>query len=182
MILSTALWVGVTSSCSRRINWGSENLDNLKPHNWYWELCIDPIPEWFPHPCSFCWNTEWWAGLSSRTINAFSLPLKSFLWWKVKSLSHVWLFATPWTVAYHAPPSLGLSRQEYWSGLPFPSPEIFPTQGSNPGLPHCRQTLYRLSHQGSPSKRIIWILLLWITGLQNRAGQWKACSLHIITG
>lgn len=37
---------------------------------------------------------------------------------KVKSLSHVWLFATPWTVA---PPSMGFSRQEYWSGLPFPS-------------------------------------------------------------
>ena len=41
---------------------------------------------------------------------------------KVKSLSHVRLFATPWTVAYQAPPSMGFSRQEYWSGLPFPSP------------------------------------------------------------
>ena len=41
---------------------------------------------------------------------------------KVKLLSRVWLFATPWTVAYHAPLSMGLSRQEYWSGLPFPSP------------------------------------------------------------
>ena len=43
-------------------------------------------------------------------------------WWtwkvKVKSLSHVRLFATPWTVAYQAPPSMGFSRQEYWSGLP----------------------------------------------------------------
>ena len=41
---------------------------------------------------------------------------------KVKSLSHVRLFATPWTVAYQAPLSMGFSRQEYWSGLPFPSP------------------------------------------------------------
>ena len=41
---------------------------------------------------------------------------------KVKSLSHVWLFSTPWTVAYQAPPSTGCSRQEYWSGFPFPSP------------------------------------------------------------
>ena len=39
----------------------------------------------------------------------------------MKSLSHVWLFATPWTVAYQASPSMGFSRQEYWSGLPFPS-------------------------------------------------------------
>ena len=43
---------------------------------------------------------------------------------KVKSLSHVRLFATPWTVAYEAPPSMGFSRQECWSGLPFPSPII----------------------------------------------------------
>ena len=64
---------------------------------------------------------------------------------KVKSLSGVQLF-----VVHQAPPSVGFSRQEYWSGLPFPSPEIFPTQGLNPGLPHCRQKLYRLSHQGSP--------------------------------
>ena len=40
---------------------------------------------------------------------------------KVKSLSHVPLFVTPWTVAHQAPPSMGFSRQEYWSGLPFPS-------------------------------------------------------------
>ena len=40
---------------------------------------------------------------------------------KVKSLSHVQLSATPWTAAYQAPPSMGFSRQEYWSGLPLPS-------------------------------------------------------------
>ena len=41
---------------------------------------------------------------------------------KVKSLSRVWLFVTPWTLDYQAPPSMGFSRHEYWSGLPFPSP------------------------------------------------------------
>ena len=41
---------------------------------------------------------------------------------KVKSLSRVRLFATPWTVVYQAPPSMGFARQEYWSGLPLPSP------------------------------------------------------------
>ena len=45
---------------------------------------------------------------------------------KVKSLSHVRLFATPWTVAHQAPPSMGFSRQEYWSGLPFHSPGDLP--------------------------------------------------------
>ena len=45
---------------------------------------------------------------------------------KVKSLSHVRLLATPWTAAYQAPPLMGFSRQEYWSGLPLPSPKILP--------------------------------------------------------
>ena len=59
---------------------------------------------------------------------------------RVKSLSRVQLFATPWTVTHQAPPSMGFSRQQYWSGLPFLQ-GIFQTQGLNPGLPHCRQTL-----------------------------------------
>ena len=53
----------------------------------------------------------------------------------MKSLSRVRLFATPWTVAYQAPPSLGFSRQEYWSGLPFPSPGYLPNPGIEPGSP-----------------------------------------------
>ena len=54
----------------------------------------------------------------------------------VKSLSHVWLFATSWTVAYKALPSMGFSRQEYWSGLPFPSPGDLPHPGIEPGDAH----------------------------------------------
>ena len=42
---------------------------------------------------------------------------------------------TPWTVAYQAPPSMGFSRQEYWSGLPFPSPEVLPDPGIKPRSP-----------------------------------------------
>ena len=42
---------------------------------------------------------------------------------KVKSLSRVWFLATPWTAAYQAPPSMEFSRQEYWSGVPLPSPQ-----------------------------------------------------------
>ena len=54
---------------------------------------------------------------------------------KVKSLSHVRLFATPWTVAYQVPPSMGFSRQECWSGLPFPSPGDLLDPGIEPGSP-----------------------------------------------
>ena len=52
---------------------------------------------------------------------------------KVKSLSRLWLFVTPWTVAYLAPPCIGFSRQEYWSGLPFPSAGDLPDPGIEPG-------------------------------------------------
>ena len=57
--------------------------------------------------------------------------------------------ANPWTVALQVPLSMGFSRQENWSGWPFHSPEIFPSQEFNPGLLHCRQILYRLSYEGS---------------------------------
>ena len=54
---------------------------------------------------------------------------------EVKSLSRVRLFVTPWTIAYQAPWSMGFSRQEYWSGLPFPSPGDLPDPGIKPGSP-----------------------------------------------
>ena len=57
---------------------------------------------------------------------------------KVKSLSHVQLFVNSWTVAYQVPPSVGFSRQEYWSGLPFPSPGDLPDPGTEPGSPALR--------------------------------------------
>ena len=79
----------------------------------------------------------------------------------------VQVFVTPWIVARQAPLSMGFSRHEYWSGLPFPSPGdspgmntgggchfllqgIFLTQGSNLVLLRCKQILYCLRHQGSP--------------------------------
>ena len=51
---------------------------------------------------------------------------------KVKLLSRVRLFATPWTVANQAPPSMGFSRQQYWSGVPLPSPGDLPDPGVEP--------------------------------------------------
>ena len=54
---------------------------------------------------------------------------------KMKALSRVRLFATPWTVAYQAPQSMEFSRQEYWSGLLFPSPGDLPNPGIEPGSP-----------------------------------------------
>ena len=100
--------------------------------------------------------------LQAGTLEWVAISFSNAWKWKVKvkSLSRVRPSATPWTAAFHAPLSMGFSRQEYWSGVPLPSltgvgslsllQGIFLTQGLNPGLLHCGQILYQLSHQGSP--------------------------------
>ena len=79
-------------------------------------LCdpIDGSPLGFPVP----------GILQARTLEWVAISFSNAWKWKVKvkSLSHVRLFVTPWTAAYQAPPSKGFSRQEYWSGVPLPSP------------------------------------------------------------
>ena len=79
-------------------------------------LCdpIDSSPPGSPVPGILQARTLEWAAISFS--NAWKWKVK------VKSLSHIPLVATPWTAAYQAPPSMGFSRQEYWSGLPLPSP------------------------------------------------------------
>jgi len=69
---------------------------------------------------------------------------------KVKSLSRVPLFVTPWTVAYQAPPSMGFSRQECWSGLPFPSPGDLPDPGIESGSPALRADALLSEPPGKP--------------------------------
>ena len=62
--------------------------------------------------------------LQARTLEWVAISSSNAWKWnlKVKLPSHVRLFSTPWTAAYQAPPSMGFSRQEYWSGVPLPSP------------------------------------------------------------
>ena len=62
--------------------------------------------------------------LQARTLEWVAISFSNAWKWKVKvkSLSCVWLLATPWTAAYQAPPSMGFSKLEYWSGVPLPSP------------------------------------------------------------
>ena len=72
---------------------------------------------------------------------------------EVKSLSRVRLFATLWTVAHQAPLSMGFSRQEYWSGLPFPSPGALPDPGMEPGSPELQTD----SLPSEPPGKIIYI-------------------------
>ena len=72
--------------------------------------------------------------LQARTLEWVAISFSSAWKWKVKvkSLSRVWLLATPWTAAHQASPSMGFSRQKYWSGVPLPSP--------SPLLPTCNQS------------------------------------------
>ena len=93
------------------------------------------------------------------------LPLQQstadpYLLSEVKSLSRVQLFATPWTVAYQALPSMGFSRQEYWSGLPFPSPGYLLRRHSNTVLSQSVCGLWVLVH-----RRHVWALWASLEGM-----------------
>ena len=90
-------------------------------------------------------------GISQIRILEWVAISSSSAWkWKVKvkSLSRVRLFETPWTAAHQGPLSMGFSRQEYWSGVPFPSPGDLPDPGIKPGSPPLQADW--LSYKGSP--------------------------------
>ena len=80
------------------------------------------------------------------------IPLKTTIHCevKVKLLSHVWLFATPWTVVHQVPPSMGFSRQEYRRGLPFPSPGNLPDPGIKPRSPALQADALTSEPPGKP--------------------------------
>ena len=80
--------------------------------------------------------------LQARTLAWVAISFSNAWKWKVKvkSFSRVQLFATPWTVAHQAPPSMGFSRQEYWSGVPLPSPFVLLTWTYNNAQGHTSQT------------------------------------------
>ena len=85
---------------------------------------------------------------------------------KVKSLSCVQLFATPWTVAYQVPSSMEFSRQEYWSGLPFPSLGDLPDPGIEPG-PH----MVGIVGRGLKTTVNKWFTFLMLEGRRRRGRQ-----------
>ena len=92
----------------------------------------------------------------------------------MKLLSHVRLFAIPWPVAYQAPPSMGFSRQEYWSGLPFPSPGYLPNPGIEPRSPALQADALPSEPPGKPKgilfRRVVKINQLCNKGDQNLIG------------
>ena len=98
------------------------------------------LSEWDSWRKSIVWETQAHTRARSQQYWAFSPLVTPTLLTRapsewVKSLSLVRLFAIPWTVAHQAPPSMGFSRQEYWGGLPFPSPGDLPNPGIEPRSP-----------------------------------------------
>ena len=80
-------------------------------------------------------------------------------WSEVNLLSCVQLFATPWTVAHQAPPSMGFSRQESWSGLPFPSPGDLPDPGIEPRSPALEADALTSEPPGKPQSHSLELSL-----------------------
>ena len=99
---------------------------------------------------------------------------------KVKSLSHVLLLATPWTAADQAPPSMGFSRQEYWSGVPLPSPSNISKHYSKPVMcaqflwPNLAQPYERNSALTSECEGFLAWLLSWNEGKVTKS--WNRCG------
>ena len=89
--------------------------------------------------------------------------------WKWKSLSCVWLFATPWTIQ-----SMEFSRPDTGVGSRSLLPGLFPTQGLNPALPHCRWILHQLNHQVRPTI-LEWVAYPFSSG-SSRPRDWTRVS------
>ena len=99
----------------------------------------------------------------------------------VLSLSHVRLFATPWTIACQAPLSVEFSRQEYWSGLPFPSPVGFPDPGIKPAPPALAGWFLTTVSPGKPVKATASIFLIPFLLLQRHThAQFFTLKTHYI--
>ena len=106
-----------------------------------WEDPLEKVTA--THSSILAWRIPWtvrsspWGHKELDTTEQLSHGISTFETGisKVKSLSRVRLFVNTWTVAYQAPPSMGFSRQECWSGLPFPSPGDLPDPGIKPESP-----------------------------------------------
>ena len=105
----------------------------------------------------------------SRIGGGFFTSLNKWKW--VKSLSRVWLFVIPWTVVYQVSLSMGFSRQEYWSGVPFPSPGDLPDPGIEPRSPALQAEALPTEPPGKPKECIDMVILtLTVIEMENTFG------------
>ena len=143
-------------------------------------VMVSPI-QYRPQVLGIHWKIKIW-GLLSKIIKNFKITVK------VKSLSHVRLFAIPWTVVSQASLSMGFSRQEYWSGVPFPSPGDLPDPGIEPRSPALQADALPSEPRGRRPSNKAWVPHPWswfwedrIKEKQIRGGVW-ACRHHSACG
>ena len=98
--------------------------------------CSDYLLPLYSRCCLNSTSCSWFLLPIWCSAKVVSQTLCFFVWSMAQLLSHVWLFATPWIVARQAALSTECSEQDYWSGVPFLTPGLFLTQGSNPHLLH----------------------------------------------
>ena len=128
-----------------------------------------PCPSPTPGVYSHLYQSSQWCHptISSSVIPFYSLPPSIFPSIKVKLLSRVQLFVTPWTVAYQAPLSMGFSRQECWSGLPSPSPGDLPDPGIEPRSPALQADALPSEPPGKPASGSFQISRFFTSGGQS---------------
>ena len=124
-------------------------------------LIQSPCLSFLSHTANSHWLSFTYAYISFHVILSIHLTLSSplpmsislfFMSPLVKSVSCILLFATLWTVAHQAPLSIGFSRQEYWSGLPLPSPGDLPNPGIEPGSPTLQADVLASEPLGKPHR------------------------------
>ena len=105
---------------------------------------------------------------SESKMNLFRIPV---LVCRISRFSHVRLFVTPWTAAHQSPLSMGFSRQEYWSGLPFPSPGDLPDPGIEPVSPALEADALTSEPPGKPrmayNQQIKFVWMAWEVRVQG---------------
>ena len=134
------------------LNWASQVALVVKnlPMRETWEMWVPSLGQedlleegMATNPSILAWRIPWAeepGGLPSMVLQRFGYNKATqqqldFQFTSVHLLSHVWLFATPWTLPHQAPLPMGFSRKEYWSGLPCPPPGDLPNPGVEPRFP-----------------------------------------------
>ena len=130
------------------------------------------------HLTIWCWGP--WPSTMNYLVQNVSRAMLEKL---KKLLGHVWLFVTPWTVAYQAPWTMGFTRQEYWSGLPWPSPGDLPDPGIEPGSSALQPDTLPSEPPGKPweTYRLLFIYNRTLKiRLQQSGFSWLLCILLIL--
>ena len=157
-----------------RVERAREDKGTQRDSRGWWTHSLPWLWRWF-HGCEPMSKITKLCTLDTCNLSCVSYTLKV----KVKLLSCVQLFATPWTVAYQAPPSMGFSRWEFWTGLPFPSPRDLPNPGIKPAakLLQACPTLCDPIDSSPPGSSVPEILqartLEWVAISFSKAWKWK---------